>query len=195
MGQSAGDQVRVLTATVSDNRKRHSDAAGKRLDAELTAAGYRVVRHVILLEDVGVIRELVRGTAADNDADAIILVGGTGINPRDCTFEALDALFEKKIVGFGEAFRRLAHDALGPRAMYFRVSAGVFDQCPVFSLPGHVDAVALALKHLVLPTLTQAVAMATGRETATVGAAADRRAVAPQHGVGATTKSGAGDKT
>lgn len=166
--------MRVLTVTVSDLRKRHADETGKRLDAELTAAGLTIVRHATVADEPTFIRELVRSTATNNEADAIVLSGGTGITPRDQTFEALEAIYEKRIEGFGEAFRRLAFEALGPRAMYFRASAGIFNECPIFSLPGNVPAVVLAVQKLVGPTLVSAVDMAMGRETHTLGAPASR---------------------
>jgi molybdenum cofactor biosynthesis protein B len=174
MANAARGTVRVLTVTISDLRKRFADDAGKTLDAELTAAGLTVVRHAVLADEPGFIRELVRSVATGNEADAIVLTGGTGITPRDQTYEALDDLYEKRIEGFGEAFRRLAFDAMGPRAMYFRASAGTISQCPVFSLPGNAQAVVLAVRHLVGPTLAGAVEMAMGRETHTVGSMAPR---------------------
>jgi molybdenum cofactor biosynthesis protein B len=161
--------VRVLTVTISDLRKRFADEAGKQLDAELTAAGLTIVRHAVLADEPGFIRELVRSAANGNEADAVVLTGGTGITPRDQTYEALDSLYEKRIEGFGEAFRRLAFEAMGPRAMYFRASAGIVNQCPVYSLPGNAQAVLLAVRQLVAPTLAGAVEMAMGRETHTAG--------------------------
>jgi len=174
MVEVARGKIRILTVTISDLRKRFADEAGKRLDADLAAAGLTVVRHVVVADEPGFIRDLVRSAATNNEADAIVLTGGTGITPRDQTFEALEALYEKRIDGFGEAFRRLAFDAMGPRAMYFRASAGVVDQCPVYSLPGNAQAVQLAVRHLVGPTLAVAVEMAMGRETHTLGNAPSR---------------------
>ncbi len=169
MTEEGNSKARVLTVTISDLRKRHADETGKRLAQELLAAGFTVVRHAVLADEPSYIRELVRSAATGNEADAIVLTGGTGITPRDQTFEALDELFEKRIVGFGEAFRRLAFDLLGPRAMYFRASAGIYNQCPVYSLPGNAQAVVLAVRQLIAPTLAHAVEMAMGRETHTVG--------------------------
>jgi molybdopterin adenylyltransferase len=168
MGDEARS-VRVLTVTISDQRKRFADEAGKRLDQELTAAGLTVVRHVVLADEPSFIRELVRSVATDNEADAIVLTGGTGITPRDHTYEALEAIFEKRIEGFGEAFRRLAFDEFGPRAMFFRATAGTFNQCPIFALPGNAQAVSLGVRQLIGPTLVHAVDMAMGRQTHTVG--------------------------
>ena len=130
--------------------------------------------HLVVADEPAHIVDLVRGVATGNQADAIVLAGGTGINPRDQTFEALDSLYEKRIDGFGEAFRRLAFDAMGPRAMYYRASAGVFDQVPVYSLPGNAQSVLLGVRQLIVPTLAIAVEMATGRETHTGGATSIR---------------------
>ena len=169
MANTASGRVRVLTVTVSDLRKRHADEAGKRLDAELTLGGLPVVRPAVLADEIPFIRELVRSAATNNEADAIVLTGGTGINPRDQTQEALEGIYEKRIAGFGEAFRRLAFDALGPRAMFFGASAGIYNQCPIFSLPGNAQAIVLAARQLLVPVLVSAVEMATGRETHTAG--------------------------
>jgi molybdenum cofactor biosynthesis protein B len=174
MAETTAGSVRVLTVTISDLRKRFADELGKRLGAELTGAGFTVVRHATVADEPGHISELVRSSATGNGADAIVLSGGTGINPRDQTFEALEGLYEKRIEGFGEAFRRLAYDAMGPRAIYFRASAGVFEQVPIYSLPGNAQAMLIGLRQLVIPTLVGAVDMAAGRETHTVGPSAMR---------------------
>ncbi len=167
----ADTSPRVLTVTISDLRKRFADEVGKRLDTELTSAGFTVVRHATVADEPDHIRELARSVATGNGADAIVLSGGTGINPRDQTFEALEGLYDKRVPGFGEALRRLAFEAMGPRAIYFRASAGVFDQVPIYSLPGNAQAMLLALRQLVIPTLASAIEMATGRETHTTGRA------------------------
>ncbi len=188
MAQTGSEKVRVLTVTVSDHRKRHADETGKRLDAELVMAGFNVVRHVVLADDPALIREVVSCASTDNEADAVVLSGGTGITPRDQTFEALDKLYEKRIEGFGEVFRRLAFEAMGPRAIFFRASAGVYNQCPIFSLPGNAQAVVLGLQQLVIPTLVHAVEMATGRETHTAGALSGRQNRPPVTAVAVSVK-------
>src|SRR5580658_8645548 len=94
-------KLRILTVTVSDTRKRETDESGKALDRELVSGGFQILRHVIVKDEPDFIRDLVLLTANGNEADAIVFTGGTGITPRDNTFEALEAVFQKKIVGFG----------------------------------------------------------------------------------------------
>jgi molybdenum cofactor biosynthesis protein B len=160
--------VRVLTVTVSDSRKRETDDAGKALDRELISAGFHVVRHVVVKDEPEFIRDLVRSTATSNDAEAIVLAGGTGITPRDNTFEALEGVFEKRIDGFGEAFRRISFEEIGPHSMLSRATAGVCNECVVFSLPGSTKAVLLGVRRLIIPVLRHAVDLATGRSTHTL---------------------------
>jgi molybdenum cofactor biosynthesis protein B len=160
--------VRVITVTVSDTRKRETDESGKMLDRELTAAGFTVVRHVIVKDEPEFIRDLVRLTANANEADAIVLTGGTGITPRDNTYEALEGVFEKRIDGFGEAFRRISFDEIGPHSILSRATAGVYNECVVFSLPGSTKAVLLGVRRLIAPVLRHAVDLASGRSTHTL---------------------------
>jgi molybdopterin adenylyltransferase len=165
--EAALPPIRVLTVTVSDSRKRETDDSGKALDQELSLAGFQIVRHVIVKDEPNFIRDLVRLTANGNEADAIVFTGGTGITPRDTTYEALQAVFEKRINGFGEAFRRISFDEIGPHSMLSRATAGVFNECVIFSLPGSTRAVRLGVK-LIIPILRHAVDLASGRSTHTL---------------------------
>jgi molybdenum cofactor biosynthesis protein B len=157
---------RVITVTMSDTRKRENDESGRLLVELLVGAGLQHVRHVILKEEPRFLQELVRTTGTDNAAEAIVVTGGTGISPRDRTVEALDEIFEKRLEGFGEAFRRLSWDSIGPRALLSRACAGVVHQMMIYALPGSPKAVELGVKELVLPTIHHAVELATGRATA-----------------------------
>ena len=150
---------------MSDTRKRSNDESGRALVEELVAGGVKHVRHVILREEPRFLQELVRSSSTDNAADAVVITGGTGITPRDTTYEALLEVYDKHLVGFGETFRRLSWEQIGPHAILSRASAGVVNECLVFSLPGSVKAVRLAVKSLILPVLAHAVELAIGRST------------------------------
>jgi molybdenum cofactor biosynthesis protein B len=167
MGHEAEKRViRVLTVTMSDTRKRSNDESGRALVEEMTSSeGIKHVRHVILKEEPRFLQELVRSVSTDNAADAVIITGGTGITPRDQTYEALQEIFDKDIVGFGETFRRLSWEQIGPHSILSRASAGVVNECLVFSLPGSTRAVRLGVRELILPVLHHAVDLAMGRST------------------------------
>src|SRR5438093_311271 len=78
---------------------------------------------------------------------------GTGIAPRDTTFEAIQGLLEKEISGFGELFRMLSYQDIGSAAMLTRATAGVAKGKVVVSLPGSTGAVELGMTKLLLPEL------------------------------------------
>lgn len=150
---------RIITVTVSDTRTEADDTSGKALREELSA--FEIVRHVIVPDEPDRIVALVKEAFAE--ADAVVLTGGTGIAPRDRTYEALTDMFDKTLDGFGEAFRRLSWDQIGPRAILSRATAGVVGTRLVFSLPGSEKAVRLGAKELIAPILGHAVDLVNGR--------------------------------
>jgi molybdopterin adenylyltransferase len=85
--------------------------------------------------------------------DAIIVNGGTGIAARDSTIEAVRALLDKELEGFGELFRHLSYWQIGSAAMLSRALAGVAAGKIVVALPGSPDACRLAMEKLLIPQL------------------------------------------
>jgi len=99
------------------------------------------------------IKKILEKLILDDDNDAIIFSGGTGLTPKDITYETIAPLLEKKIDGFGELFRYLSFKEIGPAAMLSRATAGKIKNKAIFLLPGSPNAVKLALKQLILPEL------------------------------------------
>jgi molybdenum cofactor biosynthesis protein B len=153
--------ARVITVTVSDTRTLADDRSGPALAQELAA--FTIVRHAIVPDKPEDIIGLVRGVMESDEADAVVFSGGTGIAPRDLTYEAIEALFDKRLDGFGEAFRRLSWDEIGPRAMLSRATAGTIGTRLVFSLPGSEKAARLGARALIAPILAHAVDLLHGR--------------------------------
>ncbi|MFO0613717.1 MAG: molybdenum cofactor biosynthesis protein B [Polyangiaceae bacterium] len=158
--------IRVATITASDTRTPETDEGGRVLGELARDAGFEVASHVIVREDLEILREAVRD-AAEGDVDAVLVTGGTGLGPRDVTIEAVRPLFAKEMEGFGEAFRRLSWDEVGARSLLSRATAGVThtargDRKIVVALPGSVNGVRLGMQRLVAPMLDHAVAVARG---------------------------------
>jgi molybdenum cofactor biosynthesis protein B len=154
--------VRVATITVSDTRTAADDAGGETLRERLGAAGFVVTSGEIVRDDADALRAVVARICDRDEADAIVSTGGTGIAPRDVTYEAVEALLEKRLDGFGEAFRRLSWDQVGARSVLSRAVAGVHRGRIVAALPGSPRGVALAVDALLAPMLAHAVALARG---------------------------------
>ncbi|MDI3283952.1 MogA/MoaB family molybdenum cofactor biosynthesis protein [Polyangium sp. 15x6] len=154
---------KVATFTLSDTRTPSDDVGGRVLVDRLRAAGFTVVSHAILREEPDELREAIHYVCDADAADAIVLTGGTGIAPRDRTIEVIAPMLDKTIDGFGEAFRRLSWDQIGPRAILSRAIAGVVRGKVIAALPGSPSAVELAVDALLAPTLAHAIALASGR--------------------------------
>ncbi|HXN31170.1 MAG TPA: molybdopterin-binding protein [Polyangiaceae bacterium] len=154
---------RVLVAGVMHAKSRAIEALAKVIADVAHTANVLLVRSVVVKSERRHIQQLVLNVANDNEADAIIMVGGTGIGQHDETCEAINAFVERPIEGFGEAYRRLLDGDLGGQAMLARASAGVYNQCLVYAMTGREADVRRAMEVLVLPTLAQAVELATGR--------------------------------
>jgi molybdenum cofactor biosynthesis protein B len=77
----------------------------------------------------------------DPQIDVIISTGGTGVTGRDVTPEAVEALCDKLIPGFGELFRMLSFAKIGSSTIQSRCVGGVARGTYVFALPGSPGAV------------------------------------------------------
>jgi molybdenum cofactor biosynthesis protein B len=95
----------------------------------------------------------VEAALADPAVQTVITTGGTGITSRDGTYEAVAELLQKRLDGFGELFRSLSYQDIGPAAMLSRAVAGTVGRKAVFVLPGSEHAVRLAVTKLILPEL------------------------------------------
>ena len=147
--------IRCAVLTVSDTRTEATDTGGKAISTLLIEAGHEVVAKRILRDEPMLVQQLILGLIGDEEArvQAIITTGGTGITSRDSTYEAVVALFEKQLDGFGELFRMLSYQEIGAAAMLSRACAGVLRKRIIVSLPGSEHAVRLAMSKLILPEL------------------------------------------
>jgi molybdenum cofactor biosynthesis protein B len=119
----------------------------------LAAAGHQVGERHIVPDDPAKIDPLVRKLADPDVTDAILMTGGTGIAARDRTFETVSALLTKAMPGYGELFRMLSYDDIGPAAMLSRAIGGVRNNVIVLTMPGSVAAVRLAMEKLIVPEI------------------------------------------
>jgi molybdenum cofactor biosynthesis protein B len=148
--------------TISDTRTEADDRSGAKMKALLAAEGHEVVAYAIVPDDPLRIRDALQPLFGDPRVHAIFLSGGTGIAPRDTTFEAVRSLFEKEIEGFGELFRVLSYQEIGAAAMLSRATAGIVAGKILFSMPGSTAAVELAMLRLALPELGHALHLLEG---------------------------------
>jgi len=152
----AGDQpVTVALVTVSDTRTLETDQNGQWLKARFAELGHQVADYRIIKDEPDQVQSALQDMAALPGVQLILFNGGTGIAPRDTTFDVLSRLLEKTLPGFGELFRMLSYQepGVGAAAMLSRATAGIYRGKVVFSTPGSHNAVVLAVEKLILPEI------------------------------------------
>ncbi|KAA0682040.1 molybdenum cofactor biosynthesis protein B [Azospirillum brasilense] len=132
--------VNIAVMTVSDTRTLADDRSGDALAERLTGTGHRLGARAIVKDDVAAIRAQVQAWIADPEIDVVLTTGGTGVTGRDVTPEAVEALFDKPIPGFGELFRQLSYAKVGTSTIQSRATGGVANGTYIFALPGSPSA-------------------------------------------------------
>lgn len=149
--------VNCAVITVSDTRSPETDRSGQLIKQLLLDAAHTVGAYTIVKDEPAQIQAQMEVLGKRSDLDTVIFNGGTGIAPRDTTYDAIESLLEKTLPGFGELFRWLSYQEIGSRAITSRAIAGVYQSKLVFSLPGSTNAVQLAVQQLILPELAHLV--------------------------------------
>jgi len=144
--------VPVSVVTVSDSRTTETDTNGAWLRERIEAAGHRVAGYRLIPDEPDQVSSALDGAVAAG-ARVVVFNGGTGIAPRDTTYDVLSRRIERPLPGFGELFRMLSWEQVGAAAMLSRATAGVIGGVVVFSLPGSHAAVRLAWEKLIEPEL------------------------------------------
>jgi molybdenum cofactor biosynthesis protein B len=146
----APDRLSFAVLTASDSRSETGDDSGRKIVEMATAAGHQVGDAHVIPDEIPAIRSAV-ARAVELGADVVVLNGGTGLASRDVSVEAVMPLLDRLIEGFGELFRALSFQQIGPAAMLSRSVAGVVGRSVLFVLPGSPKAVELAMAELILP--------------------------------------------
>ncbi len=142
-----------MVITCSDTRTPDTDTSGQAIHKLLRQFGHEVVSYHLVKDEPAQITDRIKEGLTNDAIQAIIINGGTGISKRDSTFEAVDAMLEKRLVGFGEIFRYLTYMDIGSSAIMSRATAGIIKSRILFSTPGSENAVRMAMEKLILPEL------------------------------------------
>ncbi len=149
----APETIRCAVITVSDTRTRDTDTGGDTLAQYITDAKQEVVFRKIIADEPEEMRPLLEELRDRDDVDAVLLTGGTGLSSRDQTFETVSELITKPLPGYGELFRMLSYEDIGPAAMLSRAIGGLMGKTLVMTMPGSPAAVRLAMEKVILPEL------------------------------------------
>jgi molybdenum cofactor biosynthesis protein B len=155
--------VRCFVVTVSDTRDEATDTSGQAIKKYLTDDGHEVTGYRIVKDEPAQIETVLQEALGSATIEAVIVNGGTGIAPRDGTYEVVSRFMEKRLDGFGEIFRYLSYQDIGSAAIMSRAAAGTAHGKILISLPGSRGAVTLAMEKLILPEIRHMVSQLQGQ--------------------------------
>src|SRR4026208_2451893 len=155
--------IRCFVITVSDTRDATTEPSGQTIKNFLADEGHQATGYRIVKDEPAEIENLLNQALAKGDVDAGVVNGGTGIAPRDGTYEVVSRFLEKKLDGFGEVFRYLSYLDIGSAAIMSRAAAGTARGKVLISLPGSQGAVSLAMEKLILPEIRHMVSQLQGK--------------------------------
>lgn len=142
--QQSSDDIECGLITLSDSRKSEKlDLSGKYIAEEIESR-YTLKSRKLIPDEPKDLTDAIDDMISEG-IDVILTNGGTGLDERDITVETVEALFEKKIDGFGELFRAKSFEEIGSAALLSRATAGVYKKTIIFSMPGSPNAVKTAL--------------------------------------------------
>jgi len=150
---TAPRSVGCWVLTISDTKTPETDTSGALIRQLLLNAGHEVVGSTIVRDEPKDVQRVIREACGTDAVRAVIATGGTGITSRDSTYEAIEALLDKRLPGFGELFRMLSYEEVGAAAMLSRAQLGIHARRIIVSLPGSPNACRLALEKLLIPEL------------------------------------------
>lgn len=152
-------QVGCGVLTVSSSRSMEEDASGDTIRALVTDAGHEVVVRELVSDSYDRVQTAVESMSNRGDVDVVITNGGTGVSPDDVTVDAVLALLDTPLPGFGELFRARSVEEIGTRVIGSRAMGGVSQDALVFCLPGSQNAVRLGVEEIILPEVRHLVGL------------------------------------
>jgi molybdopterin adenylyltransferase len=151
---TGGDRsLGFLVLSVSDTHSEDDDVSGH-LATELVKGAGHVVRHYgLVANSVADVRDWLEPRLTEIPVEVGMTIGGTGVSSRDLSVNALEAMGGKPLEGFGQLYRMISFDEVGPLALLSRSALFLVKGKPVFALPGSERAVRTAIEKLILPTV------------------------------------------
>ncbi len=151
------DSVGCAVLTVSDTRTEETDTSGKLIADMLADCGHRVASRGIVRDEAEEIRAALEAVCGDPEVQVVITNGGTGITQRDTTYDVVLSMIEKEMPGFGELFRFVSYQEIGPAAILTRATAGSCRGTIIMTLPGSGNACLTGMEKIILPEISHMV--------------------------------------
>ena len=154
--------IGVVTASDRAARRVYEDLSGAAIEAYLAdvlATPFRIVKRLVEDEQTAIEAALIELCDVEG-CSLVVTTGGTGPAPRDVTPEALAAVCDRMMPGFGEAMRAKSLTIV-PTAILSRQEAGLRGSSLIINLPGKPSSIRDCLD-AVMPAVPYCIDLAGG---------------------------------
>jgi molybdopterin adenylyltransferase len=140
--------LKIAIVTISDRASKgeYEDKSGPAIAAWLqpviSSSWQSIIR--VIPDGMESVRDTLIALCDVEKVDLILTTGGTGPSPRDLTPEAMQAVMEKELPGFGELMRRVSLNEV-PTAILSRQTAGIRGKTLIINIPGKPSAIKTCL--------------------------------------------------
>jgi molybdenum cofactor biosynthesis protein B len=157
-GLEASGEPRVVTVAILSVAPRllADDPVTAFLSARCQRLGHQVLKRLALPPARDAIEAQLRAWVAEDAIDVILVSGGVGLLPGDVTPEAIRAVVERELPGYGEAVRAARSEHVGLRAIHGRETAGVAAGTFVLATSAELEACTQVWDAVVEPMLDPA---------------------------------------
>ena len=140
--------MKIAIVTISDRASKgeYEDKSGPAIAAWLKpviSSPWQPLFRVIP-DGMESVRDTLIALCDEDKVDLILTTGGTGPSPRDLTPEAMQAVMEKELPGFGELMRRVSLNEV-PTAILSRQTAGTRGKTLIINVPGKPSSIKTCL--------------------------------------------------
>lgn len=136
--------VVVISDSIAGGKAK--DTSGIFIKKKLETFGIKTKKYLVISDDKNLINKNIKQLSGKG-FDLIITTGGTGVSPRDNTFESIKPLIEKEIPGIIESARSFGQKKT-PFAMLSKGTAGFIGKTLVITLPGSLSGVSDSMEAL-----------------------------------------------
>ena len=139
--------VGIITSSDKGYAGEREDKSGELVRALVEAAGFTVVKQIILPDDREMLASEFKLMCDELKVNLVLSTGGTGFSKRDITPEATKDIIEREAPGICEAIRMYSMQ-ITKRAMLSRAVSGIRKDTLIVNLPGSPKACKEALAYV-----------------------------------------------
>jgi molybdopterin adenylyltransferase len=138
--------IGILTISDRASRGEYRDDSGPAIESWLQraiATPWTPLARIVP-DGIEAVRDALIAFCDVDRVDLVFTTGGTGPAPRDLTPEAMQAVIERELPGFGELMRRVSLERV-PTAILSRQTAGLRGRTLIVNLPGKPSSIKVCL--------------------------------------------------